>query len=72
MKRLKFCDNHEQLDQSRHSVLTSIAAILILSINMGNILTGGSSVETLHQLGHTLCEEALAEHEAHLGMAALA
>lgn len=34
-------------------------------------LTGTSPVEVLHQLGDIVSEEALAEHDAHISMAAL-
>lgn len=34
-------------------------------------LTGASPVEALHQLGDVVGEEALAEHDAHVGVAAL-
>lgn len=37
----------------------------------GQLLTGTSPMEALHQLGHVVGEEALAEHDAHVGVAAL-
>jgi len=37
----------------------------------GQLLTGASPMEALHQLGHVVGEEALAEHDAHVGVAAL-
>lgn len=38
---------------------------------LGWPLTGASPVEALHQLGDVVGEEALAEHDAHVGVAAL-
>lgn len=40
-------------------------------VGPGPALTGASPVEALHQLGHVVGEEALAEHDAHVGVAAL-
>lgn len=43
----------------------------MVRLGWGWALTGASPMEALHQLGDVVSEEALAEHDAHVSMAAL-
>lgn len=43
----------------------------MVRLGWGWPLTGTSPVEALHQLGDIVSEKALAEHDAHVGVAAL-
>lgn len=48
-----------------------VRAHRVARLGWGWPLTGASPVEALHQLGDIVSEEALAEHDAHVSMAAL-